>query len=210
MTQTTTADDLAYLRGVAEEGRNAPLLGGRFHLWWGAWTAAAWLAHGSVIAGIAPLPAQWIWAIWVTYGVLGGVVSGVLSAGMRGKPGGGAIANRVEARVWPAAMLGLGAFAVGVFAAIITGNADWVLVDMIVPAAFAAYGVAFLMTALFSARGWLKLPAAVCYVTAVATPMLGGTALLYGVAAAVILAVSVPTGLALLRHEPGRVTGEGA
>ncbi len=194
--------DLAYMRALAEQGREAPLLGGRFHVWWGVWTAIAWLAHGATVAGIAPWPAQWLWLVWVGYGVIGGGVSSFLSRGVRHKPGTGAVGNVVERLVWPAAMGGAAAFIVGVLAAVAFVDAPRILTDLIVPVVFLGYGVALMMTGLLSGQAWLRAPALVHYAAAATTPFLVGQPILYLVAAIVVSVVGIAVGVALLSREP--------
>ncbi len=49
MTRDEMLADLAYARTLAEEGRNAPLLGGAYLLFWGALNSIAFFAHWAVI-----------------------------------------------------------------------------------------------------------------------------------------------------------------
>ncbi len=202
MSDADTAADLAYMRALAEEGRRAPLLGGRFHVWWAVWTALAWVLHGATLAGLTPWGVTSLWVIWLGYGVVGGFVGSLLPRGLMAKPGAGAVGNVAERYVWPAAMAGLGAFALGVIGAAATGRAPWLVVDLIAPAAFVGYGTAFMLTAQLARVGWLKLPAWACYAAALIFPFFVGEPALYPASAMAILVIGAGAGIAMLRTEP--------
>jgi hypothetical protein len=52
MVAHATSEDIKYVRQLAESGAHAPLLGGRFMVWWGALLAIAYTAHHLALNGL--------------------------------------------------------------------------------------------------------------------------------------------------------------
>lgn len=99
--KTAAHADLAYLREMAEAGAKAPLLGGRFMVWWGGLTGLVAFVHWLIITGTLDFGAQALWPLWLGYMVLGSVGSAVLGWSLRNKPGTGSMGNRVQQVLWP-------------------------------------------------------------------------------------------------------------
>ena len=102
-----SGEDLAYLTAIARSGEDAPLLGGRFLVWWAGLTSLVILAHWSAMMGYGPLGAGAVWPLWIGYIVIGSAGQAALVWSIRHKPGQGAPANRTEAAVWMSAGLGI-------------------------------------------------------------------------------------------------------
>ncbi|HIK63551.1 MAG TPA: hypothetical protein EYG02_00805, partial [Henriciella marina] len=67
----TASDDLAYVRSLAEAGANAPLLGGRFLVWWGGLVTAAYIGHYLIITGMLGVGLDALGIMWTGFIVLG-------------------------------------------------------------------------------------------------------------------------------------------
>ncbi len=202
MSPRDMVDDLAYVRTIAEEGRQAPLLGGSFLMFWGVLNAVAWALHwGLVTERLLPNPNWEFAALWTVYGAVAGIGMSLLGARTRHLPGRSSMANKVEGLVWMAAGLGIGAIAMGAIGRMIL-TADTRSVDVIPAAAFALYGTALLTTAMVSQQVWLRGFAVMAYITAVILGIYLSADWLYLAGSGAALGVLLVPGLILLRKEP--------
>ena len=202
MSPRDLAEDLAYVRTIAEEGRHAPLLGGSFLVFWGVLNAAAWAVQwGLVTERLMANPTWHFAALWAAYGVIAGVGMSLLFARERDLPGRSSIPNKVGGTVWTAVGLAITAISVGAIGRmILTGDTQ--SVDVIVPAAFALYGAALLTTAMVSQLVWLRVYAVMALVTAIILGLYLGKDWFYLAASGASLGVLLLPGLVLLRKEP--------
>ncbi|MBI1265245.1 MAG: hypothetical protein GC187_10985 [Alphaproteobacteria bacterium] len=194
-----SGEDLAYLSAIARSGEDAPLLGGRFLVWWAGLTSLAILTHWAILMGYGPFGAG---AVWIGYILVGSAGQAVLVWSIRNKPGQGAAANRTEAAVWMSAGLGIGAIFLGVVAGVQGGLLEPVFFSVILPVALSAYGVAWMTVAQVSRRVAFYAPALIAFAGAAAGMALAAGAWVYPVAAAALLASSVAPGVMMLRSEP--------
>ncbi|WBQ10226.1 hypothetical protein L2D01_00305 [Hyphomonadaceae bacterium ML37] len=197
-----SGEDLAYLTAIARSGEDAPLLGGRFLVWWAGLTSLVILAHWSAMMGYGPLGAGAVWPLWIGYIVIGSAGQAALVWSIRHKPGQGAPANRTEAAVWMSAGLGIGAIFLGVVAGVQGGLLAPVFFNVILPVALAAYGTAWMTVAQVSRRVGLYAPALLAFAGAGAGMAFAATHWVYPVAALALLASSLLPGVAMLRSEP--------
>jgi hypothetical protein len=88
-------DDVAFMRGLAEEGRKAPLLGGSISVAAGAIYGAASLGHYGVLTErfgtTGTLPLLWV---WLAAGVAMGLALWLLTPGVSNRPGAGSAGNK--------------------------------------------------------------------------------------------------------------------
>ena len=199
--------DLAYVRAMTERAARAPLLGGRYLVFWGGLLSLAYAAHYGLASGLAGAPHFIPW-IWVSFAVFGGLGMVVLSRGMRRKPGFASVGNRVASEVWRGAALGIFLFVAGVAAAVALRGGSYILFDLIASVALALYGAAFLATAAASGQAWMRAPAWMSFAAAATTPLIAGAAVLYLWLAIVVVLVVVLPGLRLLRTEPPTLTDD--
>lgn len=194
------SEDIDYLRRVSARGAEAPLLGGREMLWWGALATIAYLAHYLAVRGIFGDGGIVFPLIWIAFGIGGGIGAALLSRA-RGEPAGAGSAGNQASRVaWMAAVAAILAYIVGAIAR--SGDGDYSAFDGSVPVVFAAYGAALAVS------GWLTGTRAVKLATVAALVMVAVTAALHGedrlwLAASIgaLVCVFLP-GLAVLRAEP--------
>ncbi|HYG28932.1 MAG TPA: hypothetical protein VD887_01835 [Allosphingosinicella sp.] len=196
-----TREDIQYVRQLAESGAHAPLLGGRFMVWWGLLLTGAYTAHHFALEGAFGDGKTIFAAIWAAFALLGMAGQLVLARSMGPKSGSGSAGNRASRSVWTAAAFAIAAMVVGVAVAARSG-AGPATFDWIVPVAFAVYACALTVTGSL-ARNTITMAAG-----AGAVVMVGlYTALILAperyllAAAGVFLTVLVP-GLLLLRAEP--------
>ncbi len=194
-------EDLARLRAIAEEGRAAPLLGGRHLILWGGAMTAALLINWAVIQRILSWPGYSLAISWFGITLLAWIGSLLLGRKETGKPGEFTIGNKIERAVWTNVGAFLTILAVGLFArASLAGDSDaWALFAIMPPVAFGAYALALTATAVASGGGrlyaWLSLG------FAAATTILIGDASQYLAAAAGVALVTISSGVGQLRAE---------
>ena len=196
-----TSDDIDYVRRLAESGAHAPLLGGRFMLWWGLLLTIAYTAHHLALKGmIGDGEAIFGW-IWISFSIVGVLGQLLLARGMPAKAGAGSAGNRASRTIWVAAACSIGSMVVGSAVAAGTGAGPGAF-DWIVPVAFAVYASALVVTGTL-ARNRVTVAAG-----AGAVIMVGlFTALIlspdrYLLAAGGVFATVLLPGLLLLRSEP--------
>lgn len=202
MSPRELAEDLDYVRTLAEEGRHAPLLGGSFLMFWGTLNALAWGAQWALLNGfLTPNPTWHFMALWTTYGVIAGVGSSLLSSRIRALPGMSSLSNRVERAAWAGAGIGTGAVVVGAIGHTFATR-EFTSPDVIMPAAFALYGAALLVTSIVTQEKWLGGFAALAFLVSVALGVFLSAPWFYLAGAIASLVVLLTPGVMLLRKEP--------
>ena len=196
---TPLSEDVNYIRTLAEEGRNAPQIGGRILAWWSGLTAIAYTIQWAALSD--RLPAFNLNYMWLGYIALGLAGMALLQRGLSTKPGARALPNRVSRAVWMSAGIGIGAYVVGVVAAVNLGAA-LIVFNTIAPAVLAIYGVA-LLTVASLANDQLSRIAGICaLVFAAAAMALVTSAESYLVAAIGILLSATAPAIVQIAREP--------
>src|SRR5688500_6556398 len=197
----TTSDDLDYVRRLAESGAHAPLLGGRFMLWWGLCLTIAYVAHHFALEGAIGDGRTIFGIIWISFAVAG--VGGQLLLGrtMPAKAGSGSAGNRASHPVWLGGACAIASMVVGPVIAAQSG-AGAATFDWIVPVAFAVYASALIVTGTLARDTITRLAGygAVIMVGLFTALILSPDRYLLA-AAGVFFTVLLP-GLLLLRAEP--------
>lgn len=202
-------DDLAYVKALAEEGRDTPLVGGVLYVIWGGLIGlVALLAYGEDV-GVIPFNAFGGIAPWVVAIAIGWALSMYLGRRTGAKPGASTIGNRTATAVW---------FSVGVFMTLFwitlifvhdnftaIGVPPGFLFGLMFPMAFGLYGVAFFATATAARAGWLRWIAFAAWICAGLSLALMNNVhqLLIGGVGSFICAV-LP-GVILMRGEPSEI-----
>jgi hypothetical protein len=203
MSNSISNTDLDYLREIAESGQNAPLLGGRFLVWWGALTTLAYAGHYAIAAGIMGGGGSAYGWLWGTYMLLGMGGQFFLVRSMSpAKPGASSMGNRAERVVWQAAGFALfGYFVSLIIKSLVTGTAAMGLAYSFA-VVFIVYGVPLITTGVLGESVVLQRAGitALCLVPVAA--WFTGTPISWLIAAiGAALCVFLP-GLMLLRNEP--------
>lgn len=203
--KTAASADLAYLREMAEAGAKAPLLGGRFMVWWGGLTGVVTFVHWLIINGTLDFGPQALWPLWLGYMVLGSIGSAVLGWSLRNKPGAGSMGNRVQQVLWPVLGASIGLYFAGLVAGMASGLVPVVLVSTMLPVAFLAYGAGWMVDALLSRQRLLLVPAIISLLACFACTVFVMTGWVYLIASAGMLLGTFIPGFFLMAREPREV-----
>ena len=197
------AEDLNYIRDLAEAGQNAPLLGGRFLAMWGGLVTLAYLGHFLIATGaVAQLGGLAYLYLWIAFGVLGGIGQFLLVSGARGKPGQASAGNRVQAVLWTTSGMFLSVYFLGLIARMLLTGEGVEGFYWSVPMVLGLYGIGQYVTGAISGQAALKLAGIAAFAGVLAAVFLTGTDYIWLVgAASAFLAVFVP-GLMMMRAEP--------
>jgi len=202
-------DDLAYVKALAEEGRDTPLVGGVFFVIWGGLMGLAALL---VYAG----KARWIelgpagdYAPWLAALIIGWGLSIFFGRRIDLKPGATTLGNRTANAVW----LSVGLFMTGLWLTIMfvhdnftaLGVPPYFLFHLIAPIGFGLYGVAFVATAAAARVGWLKWFVPLAWICAALSLALMGDDRQYLVMAIGLFLSALAPGLILMRRAPSEV-----
>lgn len=201
MTREELMNDVAYARSLAEEGRQAPLIGGPFLVLFGVLLAGAWSAHWAIVSGVIAAPHGALGLLWACFGVCAGIGAVFVSTSVRRKPGGAAIGNRADRAVWQAAAWAIASVVAGTILSMGV-NGDAHAPDAIMPAAFGFYGIALLTTASLSGHRWLNGFGVAALASACVLWVLYGMAWTYLYGAAAALIVLLVPGIIMIRREP--------
>ena len=202
-------DDLAYVKALAEEGRDTPLVGGVLYLIWGGLIGtAALFVYADAIGWISLGPLAGVWP-WILAIGAGWGLCFFLAPKAHSKPGGVTLGNKTARSVW---------FAVGIFVTSfwITlmfvhddftefGVPAYFLFSLMFPISFGLFGVAFFATATAARIDWLRWIAVLSWVFALTSLafMASDHQMLIG-ALGSYLCAAVP-GALLMRNEPSEI-----
>lgn len=202
-------DDIAYMRAMAEEGRNTPLIGGVHYVIWGALVGGAAFFTWLVDIGAVRLPANARLWLWVGVFVAGWGAS--IALGRRGgaKPGAQSIGSRTARNAW---------YACGVFMTVLwvallfvhgryenIGVPRYFLMSMMFPVAFGLYGVAFFAAAAAARASWMRYVSCVSWAASFTLLFVLTDASYMLIASLAMFAVVLAPGVWLMRQEPSEI-----
>lgn len=197
------SEDLAYVREIAESGASAPLLGGRFLVWWGVLVTAAYLAHYAILQGVAGLGGTALGIMWTVFAVLG--VAGQLTLTFLfpgAKPGASSAGNRASSNVWMASGFVLFSFFAGVVIKSLLDGAASPGFNWSIPLVLGVYGISQLVSGLMAnSRGLIIAGWGGIAFVGITVIMMHTPELYLAAAAAAVLVVLIP-GIIMLREEP--------
>ncbi|HRK65610.1 MAG TPA: hypothetical protein PLN53_14540 [Terricaulis sp.] len=201
MTREEMLADLAYARTLAEEGRHAPLIGGRYLVLFGALLCVAYLAHWALTTGVIAAPPWALGALWALFGVCAGIGCTIVYQRVRGLPGATALGNRIDRAVWNAATFAIFATVAG---CLVSGalQRDPGQADVIMAVVFSIYGMALLTTAIIAEKAWLKWFAWAAFAVSLLLWLIMQEQWAYLAASAAALSVLVTPGIIMIRAEP--------
>jgi hypothetical protein len=192
--------DLADLKRLAEEGRSAPLLGGRYLVLAGGLTMVGLLANYAIIQ--AEVSGWWAIGIFMTLIGLGIAIGSTFRKALADRPGSGSLSNRIEATVWSVGGLSIFIFFLGyVLRAALGMDAPAIVGGLIGTVGFLIYGIGFLTTACVSRETWLRIPGFASLGFALLTMLVAGRLESLLVAAAGVFLLAVVPGWILLGRE---------
>ncbi|MNX40962.1 hypothetical protein D3C86_713550 [compost metagenome] len=197
-------DDIAYMKALAQEGRQAPLLAGPVLVAAAVIFGAANLGQWALVSGVvtaSPWAPLWL---WIGAGVAFGIVLAMLIQRMKSKPGCNSAGNRAVGTAWSAVGYGIFATWLGLMA-IGFQSGDWSAMRLMPTIVFVAYGSAWMVAGAMTETRWMTVIAILAYVGAVAMAWFSSTPVLYLIFTFMLLAVALVPGMILMRQEPSEV-----
>lgn len=194
-------DDIAFMRALAEEGTQVPLLGGGISLAAGLIFAAASVAHWAVAQGVLQVPEWALMIVWVGAGALFGVICRWLIKRGNSQPGASSSVNKATGSAWSAVGFAIFTMFLALFA-MAWATKNGAIFNVFPVLILALYGAAWTVAADLTGRSWIRVVALGSFAAAVIMGLLAASPyLMLAYAAALILLAAVP-GLILLRQEP--------
>lgn len=196
------ADELNYIRDLAEAGQNAPLLGGRFLAMWGGLVALAYAGHFLVTTGAFGLEPSAYMFVWGAFAVVGGLGQFLLQRGAEKKPGQSSAANRVQGVLWTTAGFFMFAYFASLIARMIFTGTGAEGFYWSVPMVLGLYGIGQFVTGVISGQKALKFAGLAAFAGVIAAVFMTGTEYIWLVGSvSAFIAVCLP-GLMMMRAEP--------
>lgn len=197
-------DDIAYMKALAQEGRRAPLLGGRILISAGLIFGLASIVAYGIDSGVLAVPP-------VAYAILWGgamlAFFAVLMVQIRRsdcKPGAQSAGNRAAGAAWMG--VGLGIFVMSLSMGVIGWKVQSEVPSLIFPSLiFALYGSGWAVSATMSDQKWQWKLAIACWIAAPLIAFLTGSPLMWLAYAAGLFAFALLPGVLLVRQEPSEV-----
>ena len=193
MTDEKLRDEIAWMKQLAEEGRNAPILGSAIGVWWGAISFIMMLVHWGALTERLPISIADIGLWWMSYAIVGSIGTALLVRKMQGKSGANSLGSRVSGAVWMLAGVGIFTFVIGCVVAAFAYGAPYWMFNVILPVAFICYGIAFGVIGLLVRNLASGITAAVSFVLALLMfPFLLGSTIYLITAFAILLVTVLP------------------
>jgi len=192
----TLREDVAFLRGLAEEGRRTPLYGGDILVAAGAAFGAASLLNYAAARDLVSAEfANWSWiAATLLFGItlVCSIRRSKRELGARG-------ANAVTDAAWTG--VGFAIFAIfGGFVLASARTGEWVIMSMFSPVILALYGAAWSVAGAVTGKAWIKAVAGGSLLLAIAVAGLTGEPEQPLAYAAALVLVALAPGLVLMRQ----------
>ena len=197
-------DDIAYMRAMAQEGRNAPLLSGPIMVAAGIIFGTASLVQWAIQTGMVDVsPWAQLW-VWLAAGAAFTVALMLLIRRQNSKPGARSAGNKAVGAAWSGVGFGIFAmWAAFMAAGVTTGN--WEMMRVMPIVVFAAYGSAWFVAGTMVGVKWMNWIALLSYAGAVLLGLFSTSVHLLLVYAGLMVFVALLPGLALMRQEPSEV-----
>lgn len=191
--------DIAYLKQLANEGRDAPVLVGPVLVAASIIFGIPSLFQWAVIAGVLTVNPWAILTVWIVAGVVFAGVLTMIIRKMDTKAGAETIRNRTIGAAWSAC--GYSIFA-GWLALMAYGfsTGSWAPMSLMPTLVMIAYGSAWLIAGLIVERRWMAGVGLLSYAGAVALAWFANTHMVFGVYIVLLLAVALMPGLYLMRQ----------
>lgn len=197
-------DDIAYMKALAQEGRQAPILGGAMLVASGLIFGLASLGHWAVVAGVLRIGNAGILGIWLGAVVLYMAVLMVLIGRVKRKAGVRSAANQAARAVWSA--IGGSIFALGVAIAVLVWKYPISAEGMLIPSIILAlWGTGWAVQAAMARSGWMRLMAITAWVLSPVMALFAGKPEQFLAYAAALVVCAVLPGLFMMRQEPSDI-----
>jgi hypothetical protein len=197
-------DDIAYMRGLAHEGRKTPLLGGSILIAAGLIFGTASVGHWAIISGVVGLSVSALTPMWLVATLGFFVALTVLRVRIGRKPGAFSPVNKATGAAWMG--VGIGIFVMAIAMAVVAAKVQSVIPILLFPSLiFALYGAGWAVSAAMSDKKWLWWLAIGAWIAAPAIALLTGEPEQYLAYAAGLLLLTTVPGLIMVRQEPAEV-----
>jgi hypothetical protein len=198
--QTKIADDLAYLKTLAEEGRAAPVLAGPYMALGGGVFGITSLVAYAIQSRILPLPASALGGIWLASSLIFALGLPLLNRRTRNRPGAASSLNDTIGTVWSQAGIAISVLFV---ALVVAGyrTADWGVFNVFPSIILALYGLCWMAAAHIGRTAWLRWIGVGSFIASVALAAVAGGPGLWLAYAIALFAVGLAPGLLLMRQE---------
>ena len=200
------SNDLAYVRAIAEEGRNAPLTGGLMFVWWGSVIGLAALVQYVSDIGLVKWPVDMLWRWTIALAIGWGAGFWVERKFVTKIPGGTTFGNKTSTAAWAGVGIFMTVYFLGLTAALFImkdkGFPIEYLFGSMFPVVFGLFGVTYLVTSVAANLQWMRNISIVSWVLMVAMifSLNSSHGMLLG--ALGCFALMVVPGLILMRQQP--------
>jgi len=201
MTKTDVHENIDYLKSLAEQGANTPLLGGRIGLMWTVLLVPTLFIHGLALTGKISISESMIGGVWMLFGIAGGVLTFLLGRSLDKKPGAGSIGNKIESIVWPTQTLLIFGFAISTVLAVNLNNAPTMLIHTIMPFAFALGSISLVLLGRITQKIYMFLAGLASAVFMILTMVFVTQPTVYFLSAFGVLLTGVLPSIIQLRNE---------
>jgi hypothetical protein len=198
MTKPSLAEDVEYLRDLAESGASGAPSGGKYFLVWAVVVTAGLVLTYAAITKSLPIDKTQVNYTWAAVLAAGWIASFLMGGADSNKPDAARFANRLTSAMWIACGIGLTALWAGLT---LTGKGHPALM---MPIAAAVSGVATVASAIIFRIRWLYGIAVAWWIVAFTSFFLMDRVEFLLFSAAAILLLQGGTGLALLITERRR------
>lgn len=197
-------DDIAYMKALAQEGRQSPLLGGSILITAGLVFGLASLVNYGIASGVIAMPSVGYPFLWGGAMLVFFAALIIQTRRCASKPGSRSAANRAASAGWMS--VGLAIFVLSLSMGVIGWKTQSPLVAMIFPSLiFALYGSGWAVSATMSDQKWQWKLAIACWIAAPLIAFLTGSPLMWLAYAAGLFAFALLPGVLLVRQEPSEV-----
>lgn len=198
-------DDIAYMKALADEGSQGPLLGGSIlvmaGLVFGLASVVEWAMASDLLSDGGGIGHLWNWGLSGLVFAIGLIV--LIRRG-KGRPGELSPSNRAFANAWMG--VGIAIFSMAVSLSVMSFQLQSPLPAMVFPSLiFALYGSGWAISAAMSGQKWLWGPAFGGWALAPVVAWFTGDPVQYLVYAAGLILLALVPGVILMRGEPSEV-----
>ncbi|MBI1406659.1 MAG: hypothetical protein GC145_11095 [Caulobacter sp.] len=194
-------DDIAFMRALAEEGSQVPLLGGGVTAAAGLIFGVAALVHWMIETGMLKVSQKVAMANWPVAGVLFGVVCFQIIRRASRQPGARSALNRAVGSAWSAVGFAIFATFLATLAMVkVTGSTQVLAIIPVI--ILALYGSAWSVAADLTGKLWLRIVALGSFGGAVVMGLMAASPYQMLAYAVALLLLALVPGLILLRQEP--------
>lgn len=197
-------DDIAFMRDLAHEGGNTPLLFGGVLVAAGLVFGLASVGHWLIASGVLRLAPWWFMVNWLAAAGVFGVVCTRLVRRAGARHGSSSTANRATGAAWSGIGFAIFASWLGLVAMAVT-TGDWRVMNAFPVLILALYGAAWFVAGEMSRQRWLRLVALASFGAAVALGVLAASPHLMLAYAACLMLVAVVPGIVLMREESAKI-----